>query len=122
MPGDYWKGDPVIDPQPVNVTTQAVTQELRPVVTEPEPEYDAPVTEAVTQQSVAVPAKESRQVVTEQIGLNPTELRRQARQLHNKVVKSGGRGVTIDQLRDEFGLSRREATELRRTVVGGDQS
>jgi hypothetical protein len=119
---DYWKGDPVIDPKPVNVTTQAAPQEPSPAVTEPEPEHHAPVAETVTQQPVAVPAKESRQVVTEQIGLNPTELRRQARQLHNKVVKSGGRGVTIDQLRDEFGLSRREATELRRAVVGGDQS
>ncbi|WP_411088320.1 hypothetical protein [Streptomyces sp. 061-3] len=119
---EYWKGDPVIDPKPVNVTTQAAPQEPRPTVTEPEPEHHAPVTETVTQQAAAVPAKESRQVVTEAIGLNPTELRRQARQLHNKVVKSGGRGVTIDQLRDEFGLSRREATELRRTVVSGDQS
>ncbi|MEV0492387.1 conjugal transfer protein [Streptomyces atratus] len=122
VPGDYWKGDPVLDPKPVNVTTQAAPQEPHTAVTEPEPEHHAPVTETVTQQSAAVPAKESRQVVTEQIGLNPTELRRQARQLHNKVVKSGGRGVTIDQLRDEFGLSRREATELRRTVVSGDQS
>lgn len=65
----------------------------------------------------AVPAEQPRQVVTEPVGLSPSELRRKARQLHRQVVKSGGRGVTIDQLREEFGLSRRDATELRREVV-----
>jgi hypothetical protein len=74
-------------------------------------------TEPVTPQSAAVPAETTRQVVTEPVGLNPSELRRKARQLHRQVVRSGGRGVTIDQLRDEFGLSRRDATELRREVV-----
>ena len=65
----------------------------------------------------AVPAEQARQMVTEQITVTPAELRRKARTLHRQVVRSGGRGVTIDQLRNEFGLSRREATELRREVV-----
>ncbi|MFE5629941.1 DUF2637 domain-containing protein [Streptomyces sp. NPDC056543] len=65
----------------------------------------------------AVPAEQTRQVVTEQLSLSPTELRKKARTLHRQVVRSGGRGVTIDQLRDEFGLSRRDATQLRRDVV-----
>lgn len=69
--------------------------------------------------TTAVPAVQDRQVVTEQITLTPSDLRRKARSLHRQVVRSGGRGVTIDQLREEFGLSRREATELRREVVAG---
>ncbi|MFJ4879336.1 DUF2637 domain-containing protein [Streptomyces sp. NPDC088745] len=67
----------------------------------------------------AVPAEARREVVTEVVTLTPTELRRRARRLHMQVVSEGGRGVTIDQLRVAFGLSRREATELRRDVVGG---
>ncbi|OEJ57760.1 hypothetical protein BGM19_07040 [Streptomyces agglomeratus] len=70
----------------------------------------------------AVPASEARRVVTEPLGLTPNELRQRARRLHRQVVKSTGRGVTIDRLREEFGLSRREATELRRDVVTGGQS
>ncbi|MFE7509730.1 DUF2637 domain-containing protein [Streptomyces sp. NPDC057540] len=66
---------------------------------------------------VAVPATAPRQVVTEPITLTPRELRRRARTMHRKVVREGGRGVTVGQLQDEFGLSRREATDLRREVV-----
>ncbi|MEV3988245.1 DUF2637 domain-containing protein [Streptomyces sp. NPDC049837] len=65
----------------------------------------------------AVPAAEARQVVTAPIVLTPTELRQRARRLHRRLVKSGERGVTIDRLREEFGLSRREATDLRRDVL-----
>ena len=72
---------------------------------------------ATSKVTTAVPAEQARQVVTEQIALTPTDLRKKARTLHRQVVRSGGRGVTIDQLREEFGLSRREATELRRDVV-----
>ncbi|MEU3045106.1 DUF2637 domain-containing protein [Streptomyces sp. NPDC006984] len=76
-----------------------------------------PAARPVTVPPVAVPAEEPRQVVTEPVGYTPNELRRKARRLHQQVVSSGGRGVTIDQLRAEFGLSRREATDLRREVV-----
>ncbi|WP_432064144.1 DUF2637 domain-containing protein [Streptomyces sp. C10-9-1] len=76
-----------------------------------------PAARPVTVPPVAVPAEEPRQVVTEPVGYTPNELRRKARRLHRQVVSSGGRGVTIDQLRAEFGLSRREATDLRREVV-----
>ncbi|NUK72122.1 DUF2637 domain-containing protein [Streptomyces lunaelactis] len=67
--------------------------------------------------TAAVPAETTRQVVTEVVTRTPADLRRDARRLNRQVVRSGGRGVTIDQLRDEFGLSRREATDLRREVV-----
>ncbi|MES9804985.1 DUF2637 domain-containing protein [Streptomyces cinereoruber] len=73
--------------------------------------------EEVTAQASAVPAEQPRQVVTETVALSPTELRKKARALHRQAVRSGARGVTIEQLRDELNLSRREATELRRQVV-----
>lgn len=65
----------------------------------------------------SVPAVQPREVVTEVIALSPSELRRKARALNRQVVRSTNRPVTIDRLREEFGLSRREAAELRREVV-----
>ncbi|MEV6398142.1 hypothetical protein AB0M39_25790 [Streptomyces sp. NPDC051907] len=74
--------------------------------------------ESITPEKVtAVAAETPRQVVTEVVTLSPADLRRKATRMHRDAVTSGGRGVTIDQLRGEFGLSRREATELRRQVV-----
>lgn len=72
--------------------------------------------------TASVAAEKPRQVVTEVITRTPADLRRDARRMHRQVVTSGGRGVTIDQLRGEFGLSRREAADLRRDVVGGARS
>ncbi|MBM7091052.1 hypothetical protein JTP67_21410 [Streptomyces sp. S12] len=68
--------------------------------------------------TASVPAEAPRKVVTEVIALTPSELRRKARSLNRQVVRSTNRPVTIDRLREEFGLSRREAAELRREVVG----
>ncbi|MBQ0985146.1 hypothetical protein KBZ10_11560 [Streptomyces sp. F63] len=70
----------------------------------------------------AVPAEAARQVVTEPVtemtgGMTAAELRRAARRLNRQAVKDTGRPVTIDSLRDGLGLSRRQATELRREVV-----
>lgn len=73
--------------------------------------------DATSKMTAAVPAEMPRQVVTEVVTRTAADLRREARKLHKQVVTSGGRGVTIDQLREEFGLSRREATDLRREVV-----
>lgn len=67
--------------------------------------------------TTSVPAETPRQVVTEVIALTPAELRRRASRMHKEAVTSGRRGVTIDELREAFGLSRRDATELRRQVV-----
>lgn len=67
--------------------------------------------------TAAVPAEQGRQVVTEVVALTPSELRRKARALNRQAVKSTSRPVTIKTLQDELGLSRREATELRREVV-----
>lgn len=65
----------------------------------------------------AVPADTPREVVTQVVALTPSELRRRASKLNRELVASTGRQVTIDKLRDEYGLSRREAAELRREVV-----
>ncbi|MEU2288060.1 hypothetical protein ABZ614_40170 [Streptomyces sp. NPDC013178] len=71
-----------------------------------------------TKLTAAVPAEQSRQVVTEVVTLSPSELRRRARSLNRQAVTSTNRPVTIKTLQDELGLSRREATELRREIVG----
>ncbi|GBQ01043.1 hypothetical protein SSP531S_24730 [Streptomyces spongiicola] len=103
------------------VTVERADVEPLPVVTAPVIELPAvsPVWDdfASSKVTTAVPAQAPREVVTEQITVTPADLRRKARALHRQVVRSGGRGVTIDQLRETFGLSRREAANLRREVV-----
>ncbi|MEV7387590.1 hypothetical protein [Streptomyces sp. NPDC091215] len=77
------------------------------------------------QLTAAVPAETPRQVVTETITITPSELHRRAFRLNREVVASTNRPVTIERLREEFGISRREATELRRLLVtptGGERS
>ncbi|WP_037576757.1 hypothetical protein [Phaeacidiphilus oryzae] len=69
----------------------------------------------------ALPAKDdrrARRVVTETVTITPAELRRKAQRLNAKVVTETGRPVTIAVLREAFDLSRRDATELRRQLVG----
>ncbi|MFE6194156.1 hypothetical protein [Streptomyces sp. NPDC057838] len=78
--------------------------------------------DVTTKTTTAVPAEQPRQVVTEVIALTPAELRRKARALNKEAVRSTNRPVTINTLQDELGLSRREATDLRREVVGGERS
>ncbi|WP_327724353.1 DUF2637 domain-containing protein [Streptomyces europaeiscabiei] len=78
------------------------------------PETPEPVGAATT----SVPAETPRQVVTQVVTLTPAELRRRATKLNRELVTSTNRPVTIERLREEFGLSRRDATELRREVVG----
>lgn len=75
------------------------------------------VPDTAAQVTSAVPAATPRQVVTEVVALTPSELRRRATKLNRELVTSSGRQVTIDRLREEFNLSRREAAELRRQVV-----
>ncbi|MFI0139647.1 hypothetical protein [Streptomyces luteogriseus] len=67
--------------------------------------------------TASVPAETAREVVTQVIALTPAELRRKARALNKEAVRSTSRPVTIKTLQDELGLSRREATDLRREVV-----
>ncbi|MFI8294460.1 hypothetical protein ACIGCZ_00785 [Streptomyces nigra] len=78
---------------------------------------DTKASDLSTKMTTAVPAEQGREVVTEVITLSPSELRRKARALNRQAVRSTNRPVTIKQLQDELGLSRREATELRREVV-----
>ncbi|GHF57884.1 hypothetical protein [Streptomyces griseosporeus] len=75
-----------------------------------------------TKVTTAVPAEQPRQVVTETIVRTPSELRREARRLNREAVRSTNRPVTIKTLQEELGLSRREATDLRREVVGSERS
>ncbi|WP_261719071.1 hypothetical protein [Streptomyces sp. FZ201] len=78
---------------------------------------DTKASDLSTKMTTAVPAEQGREVVTEVITLSPSELRRKARALNRQAVRSTNRPVTIKQLQDELGLSRREATDLRREVV-----
>jgi hypothetical protein len=67
--------------------------------------------------TTAVPAQATREVVTQVVTLTPNELLKRAIKLNRLRSSSGRRSLTIAELQDEFGLSRREATELRRQVV-----
>jgi hypothetical protein len=102
-------------PEPVMPPVAAL--EFRPLAWPPETTADVPA-----QMTAAVPAETGREVVTEVVTLTPAELRKRARALNREVVRSTGRPVTIDRLREEYGLSRREATELRRDIVKESRS
>jgi hypothetical protein len=67
--------------------------------------------------TAAVPVQTTRQVVTEVVTITPGELLKRAQRFDRDRSSSTGRHVTIAQLQDEFNLSRREATDLRRQVV-----
>ncbi|MGI5515319.1 hypothetical protein [Streptomyces sp. CA-106131] len=75
-----------------------------------------------TEVTTSVPAVTPRQVVTAVVTLTPAELRKRALKLNREVVIQTGRPVTIDALRTELGLSRRDATALRREIVEGSRS
>lgn len=108
--------EPVEDlPEPVMPPVAEL--EFRPIVWPPEV-----TTEKRPEVTAAVPAETPREVVTEVVTLTPAELRKRARALNREVVRSSGRPVTIAKLREEYGLSRREATELRREVLGEERS
>jgi hypothetical protein len=70
----------------------------------------------------ALAAAEPRHVVTVPVTITPSELRKQARALNRQVVTETGRPVTIEHLRKEYSLSRRDATDLRREIVEGKRS
>ncbi|WP_405431140.1 DUF2637 domain-containing protein [Streptomyces anulatus] len=110
-----------LNPMPEQVVTRPVTVEaFRPIAW---PTVGLPgAAVAVRKVTAAVPAEDARQVVTVPVTITPSELRKQARALNRKVVRDTGRPVTIERLRDEYGLSRRDATELRRHVVDSSRS
>lgn len=107
---------PVVTTERVDVAPRQVVTEL-PAWTTVGPFRDDAL--QLDAKPAALPAEEGREVVTEKVTLTPSDLRRKARAMHRQVVADGGRGVTIDQLRAELGLSRRDAAELRREVVQG---
>lgn len=110
-----------LTPGPEQVVTRPVTIEaFRPIAW---PTATLPgATVAVRKATAAVPADDTRQVVTVPVTITPSELRKQARALNRQVVTETGRPVTIERLREEYGLSRRDATDLRRHVVDGQRS
>ncbi|MFH8668826.1 DUF2637 domain-containing protein [Streptomyces anulatus] len=110
-----------LTPGPEQVVTRPVTVEaFRPIAW---PTAGHPgTTVAVRKVTAAVPAEDARQVVTVPVTITPSELRKQARALNREVFRDTGRPVTIERLRDEYGLSRRDATELRRHVVDSSRS
>jgi hypothetical protein len=85
---------------------------------DPDDEDGMEAAEPVGAVTTSVPADTPRQVVTEVVTLTPSELRRRASKLNRELVASTNRPVTIERLREEYHLSRREAAELRREVVG----
>ncbi|MFF2525918.1 hypothetical protein [Streptomyces liangshanensis] len=116
-------------PADTEVTLERVDAEPEQVVTRPAietgwkpldwPPLSARATTALTRMvTTPVAAAEPRPVVTVPVAITPTELRKHARKLNREAVTDTGRPVTIERLREEFGLSRREATDLRREVVG----
>ncbi len=103
-------------------TVERYTPAMKPekVVMPPTPGtavWDVTKAYDLRQKVTASAAEMPRQVVTEVVTLAPGELRRRASKLNRELVTSTGRPVTIDRLREEYGLSRREAAELRREVV-----
>ncbi|WP_367324795.1 hypothetical protein [Streptomyces sp. HUAS ZL42] len=112
----------VARPEPVEVTTVEPAQVVIPAVPALESGtfWDAHKgSDLYTKLTASVPAVQARQVVTQVITLTPSELRREGRRLHREAVRSTRRPVTIQTLQAELGLSRRDATELRREIVEG---
>ncbi|GAA3617457.1 hypothetical protein ACG5V6_14920 [Streptomyces chitinivorans] len=107
----------LVEDLPEPVMPPVAELEFRPIVWPPQV-----TTEKRPEVTAAVPAETGREVVTEVVTLTPAELRKRARALNREVVRSTGRPVTIAKLREEYGLSRREATELRREVLGEERS
>jgi hypothetical protein len=123
-----WKDAPKF-PRDPHTPRWTVGKVVTPEITAVDPWADKfPVQTTVGQSAettTAVPAETPREVVTQVIALTPSELRRRATRLNRELVTSTNRPVTIERLRDEYGLTRREATELRRQVVtpaGGERS
>ncbi|MEU5133416.1 hypothetical protein [Streptomyces californicus] len=125
--------EPAVPAEPPTVTLERLTpaagQPVIPPVTADQfrpitwPTATLPgATVAVRKMTAAVPAEDGRQVVTVPVTITPAELRRQARALNREVVRDTGRPVTIERLRAEYGLSRRDATDLRREIVGNSRS
>ncbi|MEV0884730.1 hypothetical protein AB0J03_12940 [Streptomyces microflavus] len=110
-----------LTPGPEQVVTRPVTVEAFRPITWPSATLPG-ATVAVRKVTAAVPADGTRQVVTVPVAITPSELRKRARALNRQVVTETGRPVTIERLRDEYGLSRRDATDLRRHVVDSNRS
>ncbi|MEU0001514.1 DUF2637 domain-containing protein [Streptomyces microflavus] len=121
---------PPVPSEPPTVTLERLAPGLEQVVTRPVTvEAFRPIAwptagtaVAVRKVTAAVPADDTRQVVTVPVTITPSELRKRARVLNRQVVTETGRPVTIERLRDEYGLSRRDATDLRRHVVDSNRS
>lgn len=125
---------PIVAPEPTTeVTIERVAVEPEQVVTRPAIETDWKMLDWSSLDTVDdhqrpaeltgnLAAAEPRQVVTVPVTITHAELRRQARKLNRELVSETGKQVTIERLREEYGLSRRDATDLRRDIVGSSRS
>ncbi|MET9583639.1 hypothetical protein ABZY10_11065 [Streptomyces sp. NPDC006539] len=124
---------PIVAPEPTTeVTIERVAVEPEQVVTRPAIETDWKMLDWSSLDTVDdhqhpaeltsnLAAAEPRQVVTVPVTITHAELRRQARKLNRELVSETGKPVTIERLREEYGLSRRDATDLRRDIVGSSR-
>lgn len=107
------------------VTAQATSLAVTPPVTSAPQLTASPLPNWVTTKTATLPAGQPvRQVVTQLVTppaskMTDTEIRKEARRLNRQAEKDTGRPVTIDTLRTELGLSRRDATNLRREIIKG---
>lgn len=114
-------------PKALPETPKVVPAEARmlPIVARPEPEETLSFAPSDSSNGYHdQPAPEAPNLVTQVLALTPSELRRKASRLNRDLVGSTNRPVTVDRLREEFGLTRRDAAELRRQVVaptGGER-
>lgn len=125
---------PIVAPEPTTeVTIERVAVEPEQVVTRPAIETNWKMLDWSSLDTVDdhqrpaeltsnLAAAEPRQVVTVPVTITHAELRRQARKLNRELVSDTGKQVTIERLREEYGLSRRDATDLRRDIVGSSRS
>ncbi|MDF6043234.1 hypothetical protein LRD69_13965 [Streptomyces sp. JH14] len=125
---------PIVAPEPTTeVTIERVAVEPEQVVTRPAIETDWKMLDWSSLDTIDdhqrpaeltsnLAAAEPRQVVTVPVTITHAELRRQARKLNRELVSETGKQVTIERLREEYGLSRRDATDLRRDIVGSSRS
>lgn len=122
------EGEPtgeVTTDQPGDEPDQVVTP--TPGELEPYPSPWTPTDTEVDQPDLrpattAVAAEADRSVVTMEVTISPSELRKRARKLNREVVSATRKPVTVKQLRTEFDLSRRDAAALRRDVLKGSRS
>lgn len=122
---------PPVTPEPAEMTTPEPAQPVIPTVLEfipvPARMTTDPTTDMTAKVTTLAADQPVRRVVTELVTppaseMTDAEIRKAARKLNREAMRETSRPVTIATLRTELGLSRRDATELRREIVEGAKS